>query len=82
MKDSKIKSPYTSVIHAGQHPDPAFGSVSVPIYQTSTFAFENVEQGAARFAGEEKGYIYTRIGNPTIKALEDNIAFLENGYAG
>jgi len=82
LKDSKIKSPYTSVIHAGQHPDPAFGSVSVPIYQTSTFAFENAEQGAARFSGEEKGYIYTRIGNPTIKALEDNIAFLENGYAG
>jgi len=82
LKDSKIKSPYTSVIHAGQHPDPVFGGVSVPIYQSSTFAFKNAEQGAARFAGEEKGYIYTRIGNPTIKALEDNIAFLENGYAG
>lgn len=82
MKKATFKSPYTSVIHAGQHPDPAFGGVSVPIYQSSTFAFKNAEQGAALFAGTEPGYIYTRIGNPTVKALEDCIAQLENGFGG
>lgn len=80
MSDIKMKSRHTSVIHAAQHPDPVFGGVSTPIYQSSTFAFKNARQGAARFAGEEEGYIYTRMGNPTIKALEDNIAYLENGY--
>jgi len=72
----------TKVIHSGQEPDPVYGGVSVPIYQSSTFAFQSVEQGAARFAGLEKGYIYTRIANPTIKALEDRVASLENGYGG
>lgn len=82
MKSKETKSSFTSVIHAGQHPDPTFGGVSVPIYQSSTFAFSSVEQGTARFAGQDNGYIYTRIGNPTTKALEDNIAYLENGFGG
>lgn len=82
MKDAKFKSSFTSVIHAGQEPDPAFGGVSVPIYQSSTFAFKSAEQGAALFAGKEKGYIYTRIGNPTAKALEDCVAYLENSCGG
>lgn len=71
----------TLCIHAGQAPDPEFGAVSAPIYQTSTFAFASTEQGAARFAGKEAGYIYTRLGNPTTKMLEDNIAALEEGVA-
>jgi len=79
---TRSKSPYTNVIHAGQAPDPVTGAVSVPIYQSSTFAFTSAEQGAARFAGEESGYIYTRLGNPTTKALEDAVAILENGYGG
>jgi methionine-gamma-lyase len=82
MKDIKLKSHYSEVIHGGQHPDPLYGGVSVPIYQSSTFTFKDAEQGAARFAGEEKGYIYTRIGNPTTRALEDSIAFLERGFGG
>ena len=82
MKEKKDKSMETKVIHSGQEPDPVYGGVSVPIYQSSTFAFQSVEQGAARFAGLEKGYIYTRIANPTIKALEDRVASLENGYGG
>jgi len=82
LKDLKSKNTYTSVIHAGQHPDPAYGGISVPIYQSSTFTFHSAEQGAARFMGQDKGYIYTRIGNPTTQALEDNIAYLENGYGG
>ena len=82
MTEKKNTNPFTAVIHAGQHPDPLFGGVSVPIYQSSTFSFKSAEHGAALFRGEEEGYIYTRIGNPTIKALEDCIAILENGYGG
>jgi methionine-gamma-lyase len=76
------KDLFTAVIHAGQHPDPLFRGVSVPIYQSSTFAFESAEQGAALFQGREDGYIYTRIGNPTTKALEDCVAILEKGCGG
>jgi methionine-gamma-lyase len=79
---TRSKSPYTDVIHAGQAPDPATGAVSVPIYQSSTFAFTSAEQGAARFAGEDGGYIYTRLGNPTTKALEDAVALIDNGPGG
>lgn len=69
-------------IHAGNLPDPIFGEVSVPVFQTSTFSFPSADDGAAQFAGESDGYIYTRMGNPTIKALEDNVAILESGYKG
>jgi len=69
----------TKAVHAGQDPDPSTGSVSVPIHQTSTFVFKSAEQGAARFAGREEGYIYTRWGNPTVRALERNVAELEGG---
>jgi methionine-gamma-lyase len=56
-----------------------YGAVSVPIYQTSTFAFDSVDQGADRFAGIADGYIYTRMGNPTVAALEEAVALLEGG---
>jgi len=69
------------LVHGGHHPD-ATGSVNVPIYQTSTFAFRDAAHGAALFAGEEQGYIYTRISNPTIAALEESVASLENGVGG
>jgi len=82
MKDIKNYRMHTNTIHAGQHPDPFYGGVTVPIYQSSTFVFDNAAQGAARFAGEEDGYIYTRVGNPTTRALEDSIACLEKGYRG
>jgi len=71
----------SKLVHGGYHPD-ATGAVNVPIYQSSTFAFRNAAHGAALFAGEEEGYIYTRIGNPTIRALEDSVAALENGAGG
>jgi methionine-gamma-lyase len=71
----------TKAIHAGQLERPVYGEVSVPIFQTSTFAFPSAEAGAARFSGEAPGYIYTRMGNPTVHALEENLASLENGYA-
>ncbi len=69
----------TLCIHAGQEPDPATGAVSPPIYQSSTFAFSSPEQGAARFAGKEPGFIYTRIGNPTVARLEECVAAIEKG---
>jgi methionine-gamma-lyase len=69
------------LIHGGMGTDP-MGSATVPIYQTSTFGFETVEEGARCFAGESKGYMYTRIGNPTIAALEKQIAILEGGFGG
>lgn len=72
----------TVAIHAGNLDEPIFGEVSVPIFQSSTFSFPSAQEGADRFSGEKSGFIYTRMGNPTIKALEDNIAALENGYAG
>jgi methionine-gamma-lyase len=71
----------TKLVHAGFDGDPS-GCVNVPIYQSSTFAFRDAKQGAARFSGEEDGYIYTRIGNPTIRVLEKNVAELEKGYDG
>lgn len=71
----------TKIIHAGQHPDPETGALSTPLYQTSTFVFDNAEQGAARFALEESGYIYGRLGNPTQAALEEKMATLEGGEA-
>ena len=78
MKDIKGKRMMTRIIHAGQHPDPATGAVSTPLYQTSTFAFKDANHGAACFRGEP-GYKYTRLGNPTTEALEVNIATLEHG---
>lgn len=79
--DTKGLGINTKLIHAGKKPDPT-GAVTVPIYQTSTFAFRNSAHGAALFAGEEDGYIYTRIGNPTVQALEANVAELEHGCGG
>ena len=79
--DTKNKGFDTKLIHAGDFHD-EFGSAVTPIYQTSTFSFKNAEHGANLFAGKEKGFIYTRIGNPTIGALEAKLAELENGFGG
>jgi len=64
----------TIAIHAGERPDRAFGAISAPIYQTSTFAFKDI--------GKTRGYDYSRTSNPTRKVLEDTIAQLEGGKAG
>lgn len=71
----------TKLVHAGDFED-AFGSAVTPIYQTSTFSFKSAEHGANLFAGKEKGFIYSRISNPTIDALEKKLAAMENGFAG
>jgi methionine-gamma-lyase len=67
----------TNTIHAGKLKDKQFGALSTPIYQTSTYVFDNVQQGAARFMGEEEGFIYGRLGNPTVRELEMRMAALE-----
>jgi len=72
----------TLCVHGSGGVDPMTGAVSIPIYQSSTFAFHNAREGAQIFAGEQDGYVYTRLGNPTQAALEREIAFLENGEAG
>lgn len=71
----------TRQVHAGEIKDP-FGSATVPIYQTSTFRFKNADHGADCFSGKSDGYIYTRLANPTVCALECAVASLENGFAG
>ncbi len=72
----------TKVVHGGQKPDGVTGAITPPIYQTSTFAFKDAEHGARLFKGEEEGYIYTRVGNPTIDLLAKKIALLESAEAG
>ncbi|MFG6113926.1 methionine gamma-lyase [Halobacillus sp. MO56] len=79
---NKSKRFETSVIHAGYDSKQHLGSLSTPIFQTSTFTFDSAEQGERRFAGEEEGYIYSRLGNPTVRALEEKIAELEGGEMG
>ncbi|MBR8841623.1 MULTISPECIES: aminotransferase class V-fold PLP-dependent enzyme [Pseudoalteromonas] len=64
-------------IHGPNHFDDPHGALTAPLYQTSTFHFKDAAQGAARFAGEEPGYIYTRLGNPTTRELEEKVARLE-----
>jgi O-acetylhomoserine (thiol)-lyase len=71
----------TRALHAGQKPDPATGARAVPIYQTSSYVFEDSDHAAALFALEKAGNIYTRIMNPTTDVLEQRVASLENGAA-
>jgi methionine-gamma-lyase len=71
----------TLCVHGSGGVDPATGALTIPIYQSSTFAFRSAREGAQIFAGEKEGYVYTRIGNPTQAALEREIAFLEGGEA-
>jgi methionine-gamma-lyase len=71
----------TLAIHGGHIGDKQFGSLATPIYQTSTFVFDSAEQGGKRFAGEESGYVYSRLGNPTCSEAEAKLALLEGGEA-
>jgi len=71
----------TLAIHAGAHPDPATGARATPIYQTTSYVFENVDHAAALFNLETFGNIYTRIMNPTQAVLEERVAALEGGTA-
>ncbi len=70
----------TRAVHAGYKAN-EYGALATPIYQTSTFIFDSAEQGGRRFALEEDGYIYTRLGNPTCSQVEEKLACLENAEA-
>ncbi|WP_017379941.1 methionine gamma-lyase [Paenisporosarcina sp. TG-14] len=71
----------TAVVHKGYDSSQHHDSLSIPLYQTSTFAFSSAEQGERRFAGEETGNIYSRLGNPTVRVVEERVAELENGQS-
>ncbi len=79
-ENSRALRSATRAIHSGGLDAPIFGEVSPPIFQTSTFSFPSVGEGAARFSGRQPGYIYSRIDNPTVKALEENIALMEGAW--
>ena len=72
----------TRAVHAGAKPDPTTGARATPIYQTTSFVFDDVEHAASLFGLQAFGNIYTRIGNPTCAVLEERVAALEGGTAG
>lgn len=80
IKDFNDKKFATKTIHGGDY-DNEFGSLGIPIYQTSTFIFKDADEGARRFALEEDGFIYSRLGNPTNQAVEEKLALLEGAEA-
>ncbi|OUS52854.1 methionine gamma-lyase [Shewanella sp. SACH] len=79
-ESGKMWKAATQVIHGG-HEREAFGALVTPLYQSATFVFESAQQGGERFAGNEPGYIYTRLGNPTTAELERKMAILEGAEA-
>lgn len=76
-----FQNPETIALHTGHRGDPSTGSVAVPIHQTTSYQFPDVESACARFALQEIGPIYTRVGNPTTDVLEQRMAALEGGVA-
>src|SRR5246127_4994224 len=72
----------TLAVHAGAQPDPTTGARATPIYQTTSFVFEDVDHAASLFGLQTFGNIYSRIGNPTNAVLEERVAALEGGTAG
>jgi O-acetylhomoserine (thiol)-lyase len=79
MSSSRSPRFDTLSLHAGQKPDPATGSRAVPIYQTTSYVFEDTAHAAALFNIERAGHIYSRISNPTVAVVEERVAALENG---
>lgn len=69
----------TRAVHAGAAPDPTTGARNVPIFQTTSYVFDDVDHAASLFNLQQFGYIYTRLGNPTVSVLEERLASLENG---
>ena len=82
MTDTRAPGFSTLAIHAGAQPDPSTGARATPIYQTTSFVFDDVEHAASLFGLQAFGNIYTRIGNPTCAVLEERVAALEGGTAG
>lgn len=81
MAEARFPRFDTLALHAGQRPDPATGARAVPIYQTTSYVFQDADHAAALFNLERPGYIYSRIGNPTVAVLEERVAALDGGVA-
>ena len=81
MADTPAPGFATLAIHAGAQPDPATGARATPIYQTTSFVFDDVDHAASLFGLQAFGNIYTRISNPTNAVLEERVAALEGGTA-
>lgn len=81
IMDYKDMSVSMKAIHGGVTKEKGYNALTMPIYQTSTFYFNSAEEGGQLFAGEKEGYIYSRLGNPTVSLLEEKIALLEGGEA-
>src|SRR5215831_15417812 len=81
-EEEKKQQLATLAVHAGQTPDPATGSRAVPIYQTTSYLFQDADHAGRLFALQEFGNIYTRIMNPTTDVFEKRVAALEGGAAG
>lgn len=81
MAEAKFHKLDTLAVHAGQRPDPVTGARAVPIYQTTSFVFQDVDHAAALFNLERPGHLYSRISNPTVAVLEERLAALDKGVA-
>ena len=79
MGKASFLGPETISLHSGYEPDSSFGSRAVPVYQTTSYVFETVDDAAALFNIEKGGHIYSRMTNPTVAVLEQRIAALEGG---
>src|SRR3546814_13625424 len=81
MADENDRKPglETLAVHAGTAPDPATGARQTPIYQTTSFVFNDVDHAASLFNLQVPGFIYSRLTNPTVPALEERVAALEGG---
>jgi O-acetylhomoserine (thiol)-lyase len=78
---SKSLRPETLLLHGGQQPDPVTGSRAVPIHKTTSYVFKDTDYAQGLFALQQEGFIYTRIGNPTVDVFEKRVALLEGGTA-
>ena len=81
MADPKTYKFNTKTLHSGHQPDKNYGSRAVPIYQSTSYLFQDTDHAAALFNLEEGGHIYSRISNPTVSVLEERVAALEGGAA-
>ena len=72
----------TLAVHSGTAPDPTTGARSFPIYQTTAYVFDDADHAASLFNLQEPGFIYSRLTNPTVAALEEKLATLEGGRGG
>ena len=81
MKKKKIYGFATKTIHAGASPEPITGARNVPIYQTTSYVFDSTEHAKRLFSLQDFGFIYSRLTNPTVSALEERVASIEKSRA-